>query len=165
MTLHLEGGTRRAMGPVSSDSLLLGRQAAACASGAAQVCVFSSLSTRDAACSQTSTQGGCCHRTQGTTHRLLCALRGDGSNAAGTRWHFAGNACGGSPIPGKERSSDSPHTSLLTLCKRCSCPGMQCLAYVGVRKGKAAVFPGSSKSTQPEKIALLANFEVKREFL
>lgn len=129
------------------------------------VLVFSSLSTQDAARSRTSTKGGCCRRMQGTTHRLLCVLRGDGSNAAGTRWRFAGDACGGSPIPEKERSSDSPHTSLLTLCKRCSCPGMQCLASVGVRKGKAAVFPGSSMSMQPEKIALLATSEATREFL
>lgn len=57
---------------------------------------FSSPSAQDAAvCGQTGMQGGRCCNVWRRTHRLLCVLRGDGSNAAGIRWHFAGDAHGG----------------------------------------------------------------------
>lgn len=149
VTLHLEGGVGTHPAPAGQRARLPGHPLV----GVAGSCLllwgcpgrlgFSSLSAQDAACSRTGRQGRRCCRGQRRTHRLLYALRGDGSSAAGLHWHFAGDARGGTPGPEKERCSDSPHASLLTLCKRCLCLEMQCLASVRVRKGNAAVLPRS----------------------
>lgn len=70
----------------------------------------------------------------------------------------------GEPQSQKRNGTMTVLVPLLTLCKRCLCLGMQHLASVRVRKENAAMFPGSGLSMQPEKIALLANSEVEREF-
>lgn len=122
-------------GPLSSAPLLVGRQATACPAGAAPAEAPGMLPAAGAA-----------RRERGRTRRPLWALRGGGSNAAGARRHFAGDARERSPVPEEERCSDSPCASLLMLRRRCWCPGMQCLASVRVTKGDAAVLPGSHLS-------------------
>lgn len=146
VTLRLEGGVGACPTPAGHRPPLLGHPPGGKAGGRLPCWGCSSRSARDAARSRTGTQGSGCRREQGRTRRLLWARRGGGSNAAGARRHFAGDAREGSPIPGKERCSDSPRASLGMLRRRCRCPGMQCLASVRVTKGDAAVLPASHLS-------------------